>query len=106
MSEEAENVVSVDWQESAELPGEGLYFLAVRYPNGFGAYDIANWNGQDWELGYTAEVVGWVTLNNFLSSINAGWPKKDDDAFYRKLDELVERRKRDDGSDDEFVLVD
>lgn len=107
MGEEGESVnVPVEWREELELPGEGLYFVAVRYPNGFGAYDVANWNGQEWELGYTAEVVGWVTLNSFLGKVNAGWPNTDDEEFYKKLDELIEQRKRNPGPEDEFVIVD
>ena len=97
----------VKWNESFELPYEGLYFIAVRYPNGFGAYDFSVWNGQTWELGYDAEVVGWVTLNEILSAIKAGWPAGDNktsEEFAKSyLARKDNRQKTDD--DDDFVEV-
>lgn len=98
----------VNWQESVELPYEGLYFVAVRTPSGFGSYDFAVWNGKAWELGYTAEVVGWVTLNEVLSLIKAGWPEGDKAAseafaaFYRTRQAL---KGEDDRGEDDFVEV-
>ncbi|OZG73097.1 hypothetical protein BTA51_11410 [Hahella sp. CCB-MM4] len=68
----------VEWQESLELPHTGTYFVAVRYPNGFGTYDLADWDGEKWNLGYEGEVVGWVTMTNFMGVIKAGWPKGDE----------------------------
>ncbi|ABC29758.1 hypothetical protein HCH_02989 [Hahella chejuensis KCTC 2396] len=67
----------VKWQEDTEIPGEGLYLVAVRYPYGMGTYDIVYWNGEEWELGYTAEVVGWVTVDNLIGVMKAGWPAGD-----------------------------
>ena len=98
----------VDWNESHELPYEGLYFIAVRYPSGFGCYDFAIWNGDAWELGYTADVVGWATLNDVLSLIKADWPKGDR-KFSDEFAELYERRKaakeKPDEDEDDFVEV-
>lgn len=99
----------VKWSESYELPYEGLYFIAVRYPNGFGSYDFAAWNGEEWELGYTAEVVGWVTLNDVLSLIKADWPQGDKKVseefakFYRER--KAQRDNSDKGDGDDFVEV-
>lgn len=93
----------VEWQESLELPYEGQYFVAVRFPNGLGTYDIAAWNGRAWELGYTAEVVGWVTMNSFWDVVQAGWPKGD--SFASETFAKNYRPIKPDGSDD-FVLVD
>lgn len=92
----------VEWQESAELPYEGLYFVAVRYPVGLGTYDFANWNGQSWELGYTAEVVGWVDISKVLDLIRAGWPQGDGE-FSKKFESSY--RPYDGTGEDEFVLV-
>jgi hypothetical protein len=98
----------VEWQESLELPYEGLYFIAARYPNGFGIYDLAEWNGEKWDLGYTAEVVGWVTIDNFMGVINAGWPKGDD-KFYKGFAEQYQKykaqKKDTDSGEDDFIEV-
>ncbi|WP_020410403.1 hypothetical protein [Hahella ganghwensis] len=98
----------LEWHENENPSQIGLHFIAVRYQHGFGSYDVAEWNGQDWELGYSAKVVGWVTMNEFLNVVKAGWPKHDDEVFYKPLEkELMKRRKsrpsRDD--DDDFVEV-
>ncbi|SBS26127.1 hypothetical protein MSP8886_00506 [Marinomonas spartinae] len=97
----------VEWNEGDELPNEGLYFVAIRYPSGFGCYDFVVWNGEEWELGYTAEVVGWVAIDNVLSLIKAGWPQGDNavsEAFERRYIERKTQRKNEDDEDD-FVEV-
>lgn len=91
----------VEWQESTELPYEGLYFVAVRYPVGLGAYDFANWNGQSWELGYEADVVGWVDISKVLDLIKAGWPLGDSEVS-KKFE--ASYKPYDGASGDEFVL--
>lgn len=99
----------LDWQESETPTQAGLHFIAVRYPHGFGSYDVAEWNGTEWVLGYTAKVVGWVTMNDFLNVVSAGWPKGDDEAFYKPIEEKLKKRResRDNNpnDDDDFVEV-
>lgn len=46
-----------------------------------------------------------MTLDDFLSKVNAGWPKMDDEQFYKQFEELIEQRKRNPGPEEEFVLV-
>lgn len=69
---------NVEWQNpKQEPPYVSQYFVAAKYPNGLGAYDLLEWNGEDWIIDYTAEVVGWVTMTDFMASIKAGWPDWD-----------------------------
>ncbi|OZG71679.1 hypothetical protein BTA51_18705 [Hahella sp. CCB-MM4] len=84
----------VKWQESLELPYEGLYFVAVRYSSGFGTYDFAVWNGEEWELELPGEVVGWVDISEVLSLIKADWPQGDKHVSEEFM-KLYEARKRD-----------
>ena len=78
-----ENInVPLKWNETYELPYEGLYFVAIRYPTGFGSYMFANWNGETWDLNFNAGIVGWVTTDELINSINAGWPEGDPDDKY------------------------
>lgn len=67
----------IQWEESTEIPREGLYLVAIRYPQGLGTYDIVYWNGNEWELGYMAEIVGWATTDHLISIMKAGWPEWD-----------------------------
>lgn len=94
----------ITWHEDFELPGIGLYFVAVRYPNGFGAYDFIFWDGEQWEISYTADIVGWVKVDEFISSFDAGWPEGDKE-ISREFAEHYEARKRGQSDDDDFVEV-
>ena len=69
---------NVAWQKpSADMPYEGEYFVAIKNHAGFGVYDLVRWDGKDWQFDYTGEVVGWVTLQDFMNTIKAGWPEWD-----------------------------
>lgn len=69
----------VEWQSAKETPPyESQYFVAVKYPNGLGTYDLLPWDGSMWIMDYAGEIVGWVTMTDFISSIKAGWPKWDE----------------------------
>ena len=70
---------NAEWQNPEEMPPYvGEYFVAVKYPVGLGTYDLMPWDGEKWVIGYTGEVVGWVTLQDFMNSIKAGWPEWDE----------------------------
>ncbi|MGI9280053.1 MAG: hypothetical protein ACR2PX_10550 [Endozoicomonas sp.] len=74
-----ENINKVEWKSPSKVPPyESQFFVAVKYPNGLGTYDLIPWDGKKWVLGYTAEVVGWVTMTDFMASIKAGWPEWDE----------------------------
>ncbi len=75
-----ENIINkVEWQNADKVPPyESQYFVAVKYPNGLGTYDLLQWDGSKWVMGYTGEVVGWVTMTDFMASIKAGWPEWDE----------------------------
>ena len=69
---------NVDWQRPDKTPPyESQFFVAVKYPNGLGTYDLLSWDGKAWQFDYTGEVVGWVTLQDFMNTIKAGWPEWD-----------------------------
>ncbi len=87
---------------------EGLYFIAVRYPHGFGSYDIAQWDGTHWKIGYSADVVGWVTMKNFLDLVKAGWPPLDFENVSKPLSQEIEklRQQRKSGEKDDEDWVD
>lgn len=94
----------VDWQEGRDPSCEGLYFLAVRYPTGFGSYDFTKWNGREWELGYEAEVVGWAAMDSVLNVVKAGWPKGDEE-FSKDFDKFYRKNKGSGSDGDDFVEV-
>lgn len=99
----------VVWQEDYSPEYAGLYFIAVRYPHGFGSYDIAEWDGKEWKLGYTAEVIGWVVMKDFLDLVKAGWPPLDEESVSKPLAQEIEKlrnkRKPGDKEEDDFVEV-
>jgi len=43
-----------------------------------GTYDLLPWDGEKWVIDYNAEIVGWVTMTDFMGSIKAGWPNWDE----------------------------
>lgn len=67
----------VTWHEDETPPHETIYLVAVRYPYGGGVYDIAKWDGKEWDLGYTGTVVGWAKGTEFLDIVDMDWPEKD-----------------------------
>ncbi|WP_020410234.1 hypothetical protein [Hahella ganghwensis] len=70
--------VNVDWHKPEETPPYiGQYFVAVKYKNsyGLGSYDLMEWDGEKWVIDYPVTVVGWVTLQDFMNAIKAGWPE-------------------------------
>ena len=68
----------VTWSEGNLPVQPGLYFVAARYNTGFGSYDFMNWDGEKWLKDPSINVVGWVTLGDFLKLVDAGWPIGDD----------------------------
>lgn len=96
--------IAVDWIEDSEPANEGLYFVAVRYPTGFGSYDFVEWDGERWVLDASAKVVGWVATSDFLKNMDAGWPagdKKADEEF-----EAYHEKNKDSFNDKGFVELD
>ncbi len=70
------NKNNVIWQKpTQDMPYEGEYFVAIKNHIGLGVYDLIQWNGKNWEFDYTGDVVGWVTLQDFMNTIKAGWPE-------------------------------
>lgn len=70
--------IKLNWQKpTTDMPHIGQYFVAVNYPAGFGTFDFAEWDGKQWKLGYEADVVGWVTMTDFMKDLKADWPKWD-----------------------------
>ena len=68
----------VEWQKPEnEKPYHGRYFVAVKYPVGLGTYDFIEWDGEKWLIDYEGEVIGWVSLTDFMKSLKAGWPAWD-----------------------------
>ncbi|WHI45969.1 hypothetical protein [Microbulbifer sp. VAAF005] len=75
---------SLEWQKG--LPKfEGLYLVAVRYPNGLGEIDLYNWRGE-WTSLYHEEripnnyqVVGYVSMQGMVKKFRGDWPEWDGD---------------------------
>lgn len=107
----ADNKCSVTWCEEGKPRFQMVYLVAIRYPNGFGAYDFAKWTEEGWDLGYTAEVVGWVSSDEIANKLDFGWPAGDeatDDEFYKGMtyEERVEQRRKDsEGSPPTWVKI-
>ena len=95
------------WREKIVPTILGEYFLAVRYPHGFGAYDVASWNGDQWQLGYDAEIVGWIPLDELLGGLDIDWPVQDEENFGKPFREQFEEHRREnplsDSGEDDFV---
>ncbi|MBX2807882.1 MAG: hypothetical protein KTR20_04545 [Cellvibrionaceae bacterium] len=75
--------VDVKWHSSKETPPyAGEYFVAVIYANahGMGTYDLLEWDGEKWLIDYSAKVSGWVTLQDFMNAIKAGWPEDEENS--------------------------
>lgn len=71
--------IDIEWKNPDKMPPhEGQFFVAVKYTNGLGTYDLLPWDGEKWVIDYHAEIVGWVTMTDFMGSIKAGWPAWDE----------------------------
>jgi len=64
---------------------EGLYLVAVRYPNGLGELDLYMWRGE-WLSLYDEEsipetytVVGYVSTSGMIEVFKGNWPSWDAD---------------------------
>lgn len=69
--------LAVNWIENKLPTQPGTYFTAQRYTTGFGVYDVAVWDGEQWLLDNTIRVVGWVAFDNVLQSLDINWPTLD-----------------------------
>ncbi len=72
----------VDWK-SGDPELEGLYLVAIRYPNGLGELDILFWRGS-WYTLYDKEsipenykIVGHITTTGVVRSFKGSWPEWD-----------------------------
>lgn len=96
------------WRESEDMPYVGIYFVAVRYPTGLGTYDFVAWNGEKWELEYTAEVVGWVPVDDVINHLKAGWPPgamEHSEEFEKGYQEMKKNHPNDDDAEPNFVEI-
>ena len=104
-----EKPLPISWENDKSKLKPDIYLVAVRYPHGFGAYDLILWNGQEWEMSYTADIIGWASSNQVLKHLKAGWPEWDNE-FSEKFDAYRKKkkaeRKNDDDPDIDFVEVD
>ncbi|MCS6236181.1 hypothetical protein G3495_13755 [Shewanella baltica] len=97
--------ILVDWIENSNPVQPGVYFVASRYKTGFGSYDFLTWDGEKWLKAESIKVVGWVTLCDFLTFIDAGWPAGDD--ADKEFEESYQKNKgKFKGDDGGFVEVD
>jgi len=48
--------IDIKWQNPEKTPPyEGQFFVAVKYTNGLGTYDLLPWDGEKWMIDYNAE---------------------------------------------------
>ena len=96
--------LAVNWVEDKQPSQQGLYFTAQRYRTGFGVFDVATWDGEQWQLDNSIRVVGWIAFDDFLKCLDISWPesnKMSDDTFKAQYDS-----NRDNFKPDDFVEVD
>lgn len=72
--------LAVNWIEDKQPMKQGIYFVAVRYQTGFGAYEVVSWDGEQWQLDASARVVGWIPFDDFLQNLDISWPVSDQKA--------------------------
>ena len=94
--------VTISWMEGSKPKTDGQYFVALRYENGFGSYDVVSWKDETWELDPSANVVGWASMADFLKAVNAGWPEGDKQTDL-KFEQYHASKKRDTDIDDEWI---
>ncbi|MEH8019348.1 hypothetical protein MN202_19100 [Rheinheimera muenzenbergensis] len=95
--------LAINWIEDKQPTQQGMYFTAQRYPTGFGVYDVAAWNGEQWQLDASINVVGWIAFDDFLKNLDINWPVSD-----QKADEDFKARydaNKEDFKPDGFVEV-
>ncbi|WP_445768639.1 hypothetical protein [Rheinheimera sp.] len=72
--------LAVNWIEGKQPVQQGMYFVAVRYQTGFGAYEVIAWDGEQWQLDASINVVGWIAFDDFLKNLDISWPVSDQKA--------------------------
>lgn len=94
---------AINWIEDKQPVQQGMYFTAQRYPTGFGVYDVVAWDGEQWQLDASINVVGWIAFDDFLKNLDISWPVSDQkaDADFKALYEA----DKDSFKPDEFVEV-
>ncbi|MBU1309107.1 MAG: hypothetical protein KKE30_06200 [Gammaproteobacteria bacterium] len=91
--------LAVNWIEDKQPTQQGMYFTAQRYPTGFGVYDIVAWDGEQWQLDASINVVGWIAFEDFLKNLDISWPISDqraDAAFKARYEADKDNFKPDD----------
>ena len=94
--------IAINWIEGVAPRKEGQYFVALRYANGFGSYDVVSWDGDAWQLDESANVVGWIAMADFLKAVNAGWPEGDKQTDL-EFEQYHTSKKRNSDIEDEWV---
>lgn len=75
---------TLEWQKGKPR-FEGLYLVAVRYPNGLGELDFYHWKGE-WQTLYDEELVpsnyrvmGYTSTQGMMSFFRGQWPEWDEE---------------------------
>lgn len=95
--------LAINWIEDKQPAQQGMYFTAQRYPTGFGVYDVIAWDGEQWQVDNSIQVVGWIAFDDFLKTIDITWPASDqkaDTAF-----KAQHESSKDNFKPDEFVEI-
>ena len=95
--------IDINWIEDKLPEQQGMYFTAQRYPTGFGVYDVVAWDGEQWQLDNSIRVVGWISFENFLKTIDINWPVSDQKA--NAAFKTQYNADKDDFKPDEFVEI-
>lgn len=95
--------LAVNWIEDKQPMQQGIYFVAVRYQTGFGAYEVISWDGEQWQLENSIRVVGWIAFDDLLKNLDISWPVSDQnaDAAFK----AQHASSKDNFKPDEFVEV-
>jgi hypothetical protein len=59
-----------------ETPTEiGTHFVAVKYGEGAGSFDLIEWDGEKWLTEFNGTVIAYLTLGELMKNISFEWPE-------------------------------
>lgn len=68
--------IELNWKEGSPSL-IGLYFVAVKMGPAAGVYDFVQWNGSDWDILISGDIIGYVDIQELKNSLNIKWPESD-----------------------------
>ncbi|WP_338844799.1 hypothetical protein V8J88_14225 [Massilia sp. W12] len=65
--------VKLTWQTGAPAQAD-LYLVANELNEYSGCYEIASWDGEQWEHDHPENIVAFIRIGDFFKQVKIAWP--------------------------------